>query len=72
MKINSVQMAHRMKLADASNKMPYATMSTNPVKVRATYKAATRDLMNYKHRIAYGEVDRLSCLFANMPFPYLN
>lgn len=48
------------------------TRSTNPGQVRATCKAATRDLMNLESRIAYGEVDRLSCLFAKMQFPYLN
>ena len=39
-----------------------------PVKVRATYKAATRDLMNCRKRIALGMASGLNCLFAKMHF----
>ncbi len=47
-------------------------MSTNPEEVRATSEAAPRDLINIRNRIAYREVDRLNCLFADMQYFYLN
>lgn len=59
---------YRKKLADCFKQKVVMTMSINSVKVRAMFKATTRDLMNYKNRIAYREVDRLSCLFVNMQF----